>query len=158
VDLPLEVDDEYWTAPDPSQAFQQPADKPAQVTAFINLLKLGSIVAYVLQTIVCAHFIRSSMTFADPEKYAVNKSQLKGSTGAMWEHQILAEIDTMLSGWIENLPNHCEHLCEIILMANILLQCNGQPQSMSIRYFSHKLPLFTPFSITPKSWFTTHLF
>jgi hypothetical protein len=87
---------------------------------------------------------------ADPEKYAVNKSHLKGSTGAMWEHQTLAEIDTMLSGWIDSLPPHREYLSDIILMANILLQCNGQPQSTSIRYSSLKLPLFTPFSIIPK--------
>jgi hypothetical protein len=151
VDLPLEVDDEYWTTPDPSQAFQQPADKPAQVTAFINLLKLGSIVAYVLQTIVCACFIYSSNPFANPEKYAVNKSHLKGSTGAMWEHQTLAEIDTMLSGWIDNLPSHREYLCDIILMTNILLQCNGQPQSTSIRYSSPKLLLFTLSFIILKS-------
>ncbi|KAG8821414.1 hypothetical protein FRC17_009833 [Serendipita sp. 399] len=91
VDLPLEVDDEYWAPADPSMAFQQPADKPAQATAFIRLLKLSSIIAYGLQTI-----------------YAVNKSQLKGITGPLWEHQVLAEIDTMLSKWIEELPPHLQ--------------------------------------------------
>ena len=55
VDLPLEVDDEYWSPSDPSLAFQQPADKPAQASAFIKLLKLSSIMAYALQTIVRRH-------------------------------------------------------------------------------------------------------
>ena len=52
VELPLEVDDEYWVATDSQPAFVQPADKPAQATAFVKLLKLSSIISYALQTIV----------------------------------------------------------------------------------------------------------
>lgn len=91
VDLPLEVDDEYWAPSDTSLTFQQPVDKPAQASAFIRLLKLSSIIAYALQTI-----------------YAVNKSQLKGTTGPLWEQQVLAEIDTMLSKWVDELPPHLQ--------------------------------------------------
>jgi hypothetical protein len=107
VDLPLEVDDDYWTAPDPTQAFQQPPDKPSQATAFIKLLKLSSIIAYTLQTIVSP----SKMTIVNCSnsfQYAVNKSQVKGSGGPMWEQQVLAEIDTLLSKWVDELPPHCK--------------------------------------------------
>jgi len=52
VDLPLEVDDEYWIHPDPSRSFKQPPDIPSRPTAFIHLTRLCSILAYALQTLV----------------------------------------------------------------------------------------------------------
>lgn len=52
VDLPLEVDDEYWETEDPQKAFQQPPGKPAKVAAFNSYLRLTKIAAYALRKLV----------------------------------------------------------------------------------------------------------
>jgi hypothetical protein len=52
VDLPLEVDDEYWETKDPEKAFQQPPGKPSKIAGFNSYLKLTKISAYALRTIV----------------------------------------------------------------------------------------------------------
>ena len=52
LDLPLDVDDEYWFPEDPSQAFQQPPGKPSKISYFISTLKLNTILARALRTIV----------------------------------------------------------------------------------------------------------
>lgn len=52
IDLPLEVDDEYWENEDPSAAFQQPSGLPSKVGAFNLLIKLSQIVAFALKTVV----------------------------------------------------------------------------------------------------------
>jgi hypothetical protein len=52
VEMPVDCDDEYWTHPDPEQAFQQPQGKPSRLTAFISNLKLCQILGYSLRTIV----------------------------------------------------------------------------------------------------------
>lgn len=53
LDLPLEVDDEYWEHEDPEMAFRQPEGKPALVSAFVQWIKLSHIIAYALKTLVC---------------------------------------------------------------------------------------------------------
>jgi hypothetical protein len=52
LELPVEVDDEYWENNNPTLAFQQPPGKPALVTAFNFLIKLTQIIAFALRTIV----------------------------------------------------------------------------------------------------------
>jgi hypothetical protein len=52
VDLPLEVDDEYWIHSDPTQSFKQPPDVPSRTTAFVHLTRLCGILAYALQILV----------------------------------------------------------------------------------------------------------
>ena len=54
LDLPLEVDDEYWENDDPEMAFRQPEGKPALVSAFVKWIKLSHIIAYALKTLVSA--------------------------------------------------------------------------------------------------------
>lgn len=52
VDPMTECDDEYWSHPDPSQAFRQPPGKPSTV-AFCNaFIRLSKIQAFALRTIV----------------------------------------------------------------------------------------------------------
>lgn len=41
VELPLEVDDEYWEHPDPEKAFKQPPGKPSQMAYFVCQIRLG---------------------------------------------------------------------------------------------------------------------
>jgi hypothetical protein len=52
LDMPLEVDDEYWENPDPALAFRQPPGKPSFVTGFNLWAKLMQICALVLRTFV----------------------------------------------------------------------------------------------------------
>lgn len=60
LDMPTNCDDEYWTHPDPAQAFKQPATRPSTLAYFNLLLKLVQIHALALRTIVskpllCVH-------------------------------------------------------------------------------------------------------
>ena len=52
VDLPAEVDDEYWVNPDPDRAFTQPAGKPSYVTFFNLILRLGRINSLAIRSMV----------------------------------------------------------------------------------------------------------
>ena len=63
VDLPKEVDDEYWeNEHEPEQAFKQPAGKPSLLSYFVSLIKLIQILAIVLRTIVSpTHIISCSV-------------------------------------------------------------------------------------------------
>ena len=52
LDLPLEVDDEYFESPNPALAFKQPPNKPARVAYFAAATKMSRILGYALRTIV----------------------------------------------------------------------------------------------------------
>ena len=52
LDLPVEVDDEYWENMCPKLAFKQPSKKPSLVAAFNSLIKLTRVVSVALRTIV----------------------------------------------------------------------------------------------------------
>lgn len=49
LDLPLQVDDEYWTTD--RQKFKQPPKIPSKLTAFIQLIKLTQIMAFTMKTL-----------------------------------------------------------------------------------------------------------
>lgn len=90
LDLPLEVDDEYWEHPDPAKAFQQPPGVPCSISFFNSFLKLNQILAFALRTI-----------------YSINKSKiLLGFVGPQWEQHIVAELDSALNKWIDTVPDH----------------------------------------------------
>ena len=52
LDPMIECDDEYWTHPDPAQAFQQPPGKPSIVTFANTFIRLLKIQAFASRTIV----------------------------------------------------------------------------------------------------------
>lgn len=91
VDLPTEVDDEYWeNEHEPEQAFKQPPGKPSLLSYFISLIKLIQILAVALRTI-----------------YSINKSKIfLGFVGPHWEQHIVAELDSSLNEWIDTVPEH----------------------------------------------------
>lgn len=89
--MPIEVDDAYWeNNMDHTQTFVQPAGSPSQVAAFTARIKLSQIVAYALRT-VCA-----------TEK---SKSVL-GYAGANWKADAVTELNSALTEWAKNLPEH----------------------------------------------------
>lgn len=52
LDLPIDVDDEYWDNPDPAQMFKQPPGRPSRMGFFIGLIKLGRVLGVALRSIV----------------------------------------------------------------------------------------------------------
>lgn len=52
LDMPLEVDDEYWENENPELAFKQPPGKPSTVSFFMHWVKLARIAAHALRTLV----------------------------------------------------------------------------------------------------------
>lgn len=57
LDLPIEVDDEYWQTEDPALAFKQPPGKPSKIVHLVYWIKLTQIAAFALRTLVC--FLKS---------------------------------------------------------------------------------------------------
>ncbi|KAF8201327.1 hypothetical protein K438DRAFT_1821815 [Mycena galopus ATCC 62051] len=90
LDLPLEVDDEYWEHPDPDQAFKQPAGKPSMVTFFIYHIRLCELLGSALRRM-----------------YASNKSRvLLGLVGPEWEQRAVADLDSAMNEFIHSIPDH----------------------------------------------------
>ncbi|OAX39998.1 hypothetical protein K503DRAFT_715433 [Rhizopogon vinicolor AM-OR11-026] len=91
VDLPLEVDDEYWEPEDPDKAFQQPPGKPSKIAAFNSYLKLTKISAYALRTI-----------------YALDRSKLLVSAARPRWQEVLNHLSAAMSEWVESVPPHLQ--------------------------------------------------
>ena len=54
LDLPLEVDDEYWEGrQDSEKIFEQPRNIPSRIAAFNHFIKLTQIMAFTMRTMVC---------------------------------------------------------------------------------------------------------
>ncbi|KAF8893810.1 fungal-specific transcription factor domain-containing protein [Infundibulicybe gibba] len=88
LDMPLEVDDEYWETDDPDLAFQQPAGVPSHITFFNHFIRLTQIMAFSLKTI-----------------YAVNKSQLfPGIIYKDWRNDVLDQLNSALANWEATVP------------------------------------------------------
>ncbi|KAJ7072125.1 fungal-specific transcription factor domain-containing protein [Mycena amicta] len=90
VELPIEVDDEYWEHPDPEQAYKQPPGKPSLVTYFVCHIRLCEILGSTLRRL-----------------YASNKSRiLMGLVGTDWEQRAVAELDSAMNEFLGSLPEH----------------------------------------------------
>ncbi|KAJ3794574.1 fungal-specific transcription factor domain-containing protein [Lentinula aff. detonsa] len=93
IDLPIDCDDEYWENPDkPEQAFQQPPGKPTRVSYTVCFIQLMDILALAMRTI-----------------YSIRKSDMwtkMGMSALQWNEKIVAELDSSLNKWIDELPEH----------------------------------------------------
>ncbi|KAG6911119.1 hypothetical protein DXG01_003859 [Tephrocybe rancida] len=91
VDLPLEVDDEYWEADDPGSMFMQPKGKPANtIISFNQLIKLSRVLAFTLKTL-----------------YAVDRKKISaGLSPSSWRKAILEHLEAALQKWYKSLPEH----------------------------------------------------
>jgi len=68
----------------------QPPNKPSTITFFATYLKLNQILAFALRTI-----------------YATNKAKAKlGFVGHQWDQHIVAELDSALNKWFDDIPDH----------------------------------------------------
>ena len=70
MELPVEVDDEYWVNENPKLAWKQPAGKPSVIAYFNCLLRLNQIMAFALRTIVSPRLVFCVLRSAsDGRKY-----------------------------------------------------------------------------------------
>ncbi|KAG8213977.1 hypothetical protein J3R82DRAFT_10726 [Butyriboletus roseoflavus] len=123
VELPLEVDDEYWETEDPEKAFQQPPGKPSKIAAFNSHLKLTKIAAYALRTI-----------------YALDRPKLLFSAARPRWQEILAQLNHAMTEWVDSVPKHLHwspHI-EDPLFSN-------QSTTLYITYYLIQIIIYRPF-------------
>ncbi|KAF8515276.1 hypothetical protein JB92DRAFT_2915183, partial [Gautieria morchelliformis] len=92
IDLPLEIDDEYWSPPGDhghSILVGQPADQPSIITAFNVYAKLSQIYHWVMRTL-----------------YAVNRAVRPMMRHAQQDGAVLAQITQALDDWKASMPRH----------------------------------------------------
>ncbi|KAJ7657176.1 fungal-specific transcription factor domain-containing protein [Mycena polygramma] len=87
VDLPTECDDEYWEHP--THPFQQPTGVPSRVTFFNTLIRLHHILAFSLKIL-----------------YGLSKGRLIFMQDVGWEDKAVAELDSALNNWHDQIPDH----------------------------------------------------
>ncbi|EGO25312.1 hypothetical protein SERLADRAFT_437067 [Serpula lacrymans var. lacrymans S7.9] len=123
VELPLEVDDEYWEPEDPAMAFHQPADKPSMIAAFNSHLKLTKIAAYALRTI-----------------YAIDRSKLMVSAARPRWQEVLTQLNTAMTEWVDSVPSHLRWSSQIEdqLFAN-------QAATLYTTYYLIQILIYRPF-------------
>ncbi|KAJ7112225.1 fungal-specific transcription factor domain-containing protein [Mycena epipterygia] len=112
VELPIEVDDEFWDSEDPSCAFKQPAGKPSQITFFNCFIRLNNLWAFSLKML-----------------YSLNKAkELLAVRDAAWEEHIAVELDSALNGWVDSIPPHLRwnptHRDDVFFDQSALLYCS----------------------------------
>uniref|UniRef100_A0A0W0FGY6 Zn(2)-C6 fungal-type domain-containing protein n=3 Tax=Moniliophthora roreri TaxID=221103 RepID=A0A0W0FGY6_MONRR len=90
LELPLDVEDEFWENDDPQLAFQQPPGKPSKVTAFILWLSLTQIMAFALRTI---YAVRPSRVF-------IVELKLPSS------EELVKQLDRALTEWVDSVPDY----------------------------------------------------
>ncbi|KIY70480.1 hypothetical protein CYLTODRAFT_419710 [Cylindrobasidium torrendii FP15055 ss-10] len=89
LDYPIECDDEYWSSSsDASLDFCQPHDKPSVISFFVVLLKL-------LQIQGCVKRVAYK-----------SRPSLLSSIRNVPETEIVANLDTLLQQWKEDIPSH----------------------------------------------------
>ncbi|KZV65400.1 hypothetical protein PENSPDRAFT_655777 [Peniophora sp. CONT] len=90
LEMPADVDDDYWQPEDGSEPFKQPPGRPTTIAAFIHQLKLSQILSFTLRSI-----------------YSIQKSKVfLGFVGPDWEHNVIAELDSALTKWHDAIPEH----------------------------------------------------
>ncbi|KAF7358442.1 Zn(2)-C6 fungal-type domain-containing protein [Mycena venus] len=90
IELPLDVDDEYWEHSDPEQAFKQPPGKPALLAYFNCHIRLNEILGSTLRLM-----------------YGSNKSRaLLGLVGAEWERRAITDLNSLMKEFRSSIPEH----------------------------------------------------
>ncbi|KAJ7134484.1 fungal-specific transcription factor domain-containing protein [Mycena epipterygia] len=83
VELPLEIDDEYWGS-------TQPLGKPSLLSFFVCHLRLCEMLGDVLRRL-----------------YASTKSKtLMGWTGVEWDQRVVSELDSAMNDFLDSVPPH----------------------------------------------------
>ncbi|RDX40755.1 hypothetical protein OH76DRAFT_1412738 [Lentinus brumalis] len=89
VDLPTEIDDEYWPTSASDGPPRQPEGKPSKVAVFVALIRLTRILASALRTI-----------------YPIKRSKPPPGQDPQWEQRTVTDLDSSLNNWLDSLPAH----------------------------------------------------
>ncbi|KAJ7115138.1 fungal-specific transcription factor domain-containing protein [Mycena crocata] len=90
VDLPLDVEDEYWENPNLEEAFKQPPGKPSLLSYFIPHIRLCEILSSALRLL-----------------YASDKAKTRmGWVGRDWTQHAISELDSAMNEFLGSLPDH----------------------------------------------------
>ncbi|KAF9020649.1 hypothetical protein BDZ89DRAFT_1138498 [Hymenopellis radicata] len=128
VDFPIEVDDEYWENPDPSQAFRQPQGKPSNGLYYTSFLKLNQLMAKCLRTL-----------------YSTTKSKIAlGVTGHKRQQEIVTELDSSLNAWVDSIPENLRWDPNTENLTHLL-----QSATLYIGYYNLQILIHRPFIPTP---------
>ncbi|KAF7336893.1 Zn(2)-C6 fungal-type domain-containing protein [Mycena venus] len=85
LELPLEVDDEYWDS-----GFTQPVGQPSQLSYFVILLRLFEILGDFMRRL-----------------YGSRKSKIRmGWDGPDWEQRTVSEFDSGMNEFLDSIPPH----------------------------------------------------
>ncbi|THU84637.1 hypothetical protein K435DRAFT_732990 [Dendrothele bispora CBS 962.96] len=92
LELPIECDEEYWEADDPSKSFVQPPGKPSYIAGWNHFLRLLEIMAFSQQAL-----------------YSVRDSDFyrrMGISNRNWQQRAITELDSSLNKWVDSVPSH----------------------------------------------------
>ncbi|KAJ7364426.1 fungal-specific transcription factor domain-containing protein [Mycena albidolilacea] len=85
VDLPLEVDEEYW-----DRGFTQPLGKPSQLSFLACHIRLSEILGDAMRKLYGSKESKKMMGYDGPE----------------WEQRVVAELDSAMNGFVDSIPLH----------------------------------------------------
>ncbi|KAJ7175685.1 fungal-specific transcription factor domain-containing protein [Mycena filopes] len=85
VDLPLEVDDEYW-----DRGFVQPLGKPSVASYFVYHSRLCEMLGDTMQRLYGSERTKARL----------------GSNGPDWEYRTVAELDSAMNAYSDSIPAH----------------------------------------------------
>ncbi|KAJ7695986.1 fungal-specific transcription factor domain-containing protein [Mycena rosella] len=128
VELPIEVDDEYW-----EHGFTQPAGKPSLLSYFVCHVRLCEILGDALRRL-----------------YSSNKSKvLMGWSGPEWEQRAVAELDSAMNDWLNTVPAHLrwdpERKPDAFFDQSAVLYATYYHTQIAIhRQYTHKATRFSP--------------
>ncbi|KAJ7171366.1 fungal-specific transcription factor domain-containing protein [Mycena filopes] len=87
LEMPIACDDAYWE--DPVRPFVQPPGVPSTVLYFNAILRLNNLLAACLKLL-----------------YSLSKVRIVFSMDEAWEENIVAELDSALNRWRDQVPEH----------------------------------------------------
>ncbi|KAF7336895.1 Fungal-trans domain-containing protein [Mycena venus] len=85
VELPLEVDDEYW-----DRGAVQPLGKPSELSYFVCFVRVCEILGDALRRLYGSKKVKAFMGWDSPE----------------WEQQAVAELDSKMNSFLDSIPPH----------------------------------------------------
>jgi len=101
LDLPLEVDDEYW-----DDGFVQPEGKPSSIAYFNSYLGLMDILAYAMRWIVRAIHSPRCYPTDSVAQYPTKTSKYARKGSERSPQEIISELDTAMNQWMDSVPQH----------------------------------------------------
>ncbi|KXN92472.1 hypothetical protein AN958_08031 [Leucoagaricus sp. SymC.cos] len=90
LELPLEVDDEYWETGNEETDFKQPSGVPSKISSFIHFLRLSEIIAFTAKTL-----------------YPVDKRKVfLGFVKGDWTGEVVRQLKMAMEEWVQRIPPH----------------------------------------------------